>query len=200
VFTIAVGLVDVKGLRDIRQESPGEFWLAVVTATVVVLIGIDQGILLAVALSLLRHVQHSYRPHTTLLAPDETGRWSPVPTRVGAETAPGLVVYRFGADLFYANEIRFADEVRALVEAAPHPVRWFVVDAGAITDLDYSAARSLRDLCDDLNNRGVGLVFARVSPYLRADMDRHGLSDVIGERYLFPTLHQALALVHGGGS
>ncbi len=198
VFTIAVGLVDVQGLRDIRRESPGEFILAIVTAAVVVLVGIDQGILLAVALSLLRHVRHSYRPHTMMLAPDEAGRWLPVPALPGTVTEPGLVVYRFGADLFYANDTRFTDEVRTLVEAAPSPVRWFVVDAGAITDLDYSAARSLRELCDDLTRRGVGLVFARVSPYLRSDMDRHGITAVIGEARLFATLHEALALVRGG--
>ena len=77
VFTIAVGLVDVAGLRGIRRESPGEFWLAVVTAATVALVGVEQGILLAVALSLLRHVRHSYRPHTSVLAPDATGRWLP---------------------------------------------------------------------------------------------------------------------------
>jgi len=56
------------------------------------------------------------------------------------------------------------DEVRALVESAPTPVRWFIVDAGAITDMDYSAAKSIRDLLDDLARQGVGMVFARVSP------------------------------------
>jgi MFS superfamily sulfate permease-like transporter len=121
-----------------------------------------------------------------------------LPAQPGAETAPGLVVYRFDAALFYANETRFADEVRALVEAAPHPVRWFVIEAGAITDLDYSAACSLRELCDDLTRRGVGLVFAQVSPFLRADMDRYGLTAIFGETHLVPTLHQALALVHSG--
>ena len=140
VFTIAVGMIDVKGLRDIRRESPGEFDLAVVTATAVVAIGVEEGILLAIALSLFRHVRHSYRPHTMMLAPDETGRWMPMPVTPGKETEPGLIVYRFGADLFYANHNRFADEVRTLVERAPTPIRWFIVDAGAITDIDYSAA------------------------------------------------------------
>ncbi|MGZ8915916.1 MAG: SulP family inorganic anion transporter, partial [Methylobacter sp.] len=114
VFTIAVGLVDLKSLRDIRSESPGEFKLAIVTAAVVALVGLEQGILLAVALSLLRHVRHSYRPHTMVLAPDKAGRWLPVSSTPGLETEPGLVVYRFGADLFYANDNRFTDEVRAL--------------------------------------------------------------------------------------
>ena len=195
VFTIAVGMVDVKSLRDIRRESPGEFNLAAVTAAAVIAIGVEPGILLAIALSLLRHVRHSYRPHTMVLTPSAGGRWEPAPAAPGTQTEPGLVVYRFGADLFYANDNRFADEVRALVEHAPSPVRWFVVDAGAITDLDYSAARSVRDLVEDLNRRGVKLLFGRVNPYLRADADRHGITAAIGEANIFTTLHEALAAV-----
>ena len=198
VFTIAVGLVDFRSLRDIRSESPGEFKLAIVTAAVVAFVGLDQGILLAVALSLLRHVRHSYRPHTMVLAPDEAGRWLPMPVTPGIETEPGLVVYRFGADLFYANDNRFADEVRALIEHAPTPVRWFVVDASAMTDIDYSAACSLRDLCGDLKRSGVKLAFGRVNAYLRADMNRHGITSAIGEEFIFSTLHEALSRARGG--
>ena len=153
---------------------------------------------MAIALSLLRHVRHSYRPHTMMLLPNATGRWEPAPATPGAQTAPGLVVYRFGADLFYANDNRFADEVRALVEHAPSPVHWIVVDAGAITDMDYSAARCVRDLCEELTGRGVTLVFGRVNPYLRSDMDRHGIIAAIGDGRIFPTLHEALAAVRTG--
>ncbi|MET0218529.1 MAG: SulP family inorganic anion transporter [Burkholderiales bacterium] len=195
VFTIAVGMIDVQGLRDIHRESPGEFILAVVTAAAVVAIGVEQGILLAIALSLLRHVRHSYRPHATVLAPDATGQWEAVPAVPGIETEPGLIVYRFGADLFYANDYRFSDEVRALVAHAPTPVRWFIIDAAAITDIDYSAARSLRDLIKDMTQRGVELVFARVNIYLRSDMDRHGITAAIGTGQIFTTLHEALAAV-----
>jgi high affinity sulfate transporter 1 len=198
VFTIAVGMINLPALRDIRRESPGEFYLAVATAAAVVAIGVEEGILLAIALSLFRHVRHSYRPHTMMLAPDPTGRWLPVPVAPGTETAPGLIVYRFGADLFYANHSRFTGDVRALVEHAPTPVRWFVVDAGAITDIDFSAAQSMRELLDDLARQGVGMVLGRVSLYLRSDMDRHGITAVIGEARIFPTLHEAIAAVHGG--
>ncbi|MDD5268740.1 MAG: SulP family inorganic anion transporter [Methylococcales bacterium] len=198
VFTIAVGLVDLRSLRDIRSESPGEFKLAMVTAAVVAFVGLDQGILLAVALSLLRHVRHSYRPHTMVLTPDKTGRWLPMPVTPGIETEPGLVVYRFGADLFYANDNRFADEVRALIEHAPTPVSWFVVDASAMTDIDYSAACSLRDLCGDLKRFGVKLIFGRVNTYLREDMKRHGITSAIGEEFIFSTLHEALSKARGG--
>ena len=76
VFTIAIGMVNVQGLSDIRRESPGEFLLALFTAAAVPAIGVEQGILLAIALSLVQHVRHSYQPHTMVLAPGVTGRWS----------------------------------------------------------------------------------------------------------------------------
>jgi sulfate permease, SulP family len=198
VFTIAVGMIDPAGLRDIRRESPGEFSLALLTAAVVVMVGVEEGIVLAIVLSLLRHVRHSYRPHTMVLAPDATGRWTPMPAKPGAQTEPGLIIYRFGADLFYANDHRFTDEVRSLLEHAPSPVRWFIVDADAITDIDYSAAHSIRELLDDLARQKVGMMFARVGPYLRSDMDRHRITAAIGEDRIFTTLHEALAAARGG--
>jgi sulfate permease, SulP family len=104
VFTIAVELVDVRGLRDIRRESPGEFRLALFTAAVVVVIGVEQGILLAIVLSLLRHLRHSYRPHTAVLVEDD-GQWRATPAVPGALSEPGLVIFQFGADLFYDMEL-----------------------------------------------------------------------------------------------
>jgi sulfate permease, SulP family len=199
VFTIAVGMVDVRGLKAIRRESPREFLLALFTAAAVPLIGVEQGILLAIALSLVQHVRHSYQPHSMVLVPDATGRWEPAPAAPGSQTEPGLIVYRFGADLFYANADRFTDEVRSLVDKAPAPVRWFVVDAGAVTDLDYSAARTVRDLLDELEAKNVGIAFARVSVYLRTDLDRHDITAKVGEARIFATLHEALAAVRAGG-
>jgi sulfate permease, SulP family len=198
VFTIAVGMIDVTGLRNIRRESPGEFYLAVVTTSAVVAIGVEQGILLAIALSIFRHVRHSYSPHTMMFTPDATGRWVPIPATPGKETEQGLIVYRFGSDLFFANAHRFADQVRALVDCAPTPVRWFIVDASAITDVDYSAAQSIRDLLDELARRGVQVLFARVSSYLRSDMDRHHITAALGEKWIFTTLHEAIAAVRLG--
>jgi len=195
VFTIAAGMINIAALLDIRRESPGEFYLAVVTAAAVVAIGVEQGILLAIALSLFRHVRHSYNPHTIMLMPNATGRWVPMPSAPGNQTEPGLIVYRFNSDLFYANAGRFADEVRLLVKRAPTPVRWFIVDAGPITDIDYSAAQSVRDLLDELSGQEVGIIFARVSRYLRSDMDRYRITMAVGETRIFATLHEAIAAV-----
>jgi len=121
VFTIAIGMIDVAALRDFYRESRGEFMLAVATAAAGA-IGVEQGILLAIGLSLLRHVRHSYRPHSMMLVSDAAGRWAPVPAAPGKQTRPGLIIYRFGADLFYANINHFTDEVTTLIDRASAPV------------------------------------------------------------------------------
>jgi sulfate permease, SulP family len=192
VFTIAAGMIDLRALRDIGRESPGELRLALLTTAAVAGIGVEQGILIAIGLSLLRHVNHSYRPHSAVLAPDAAGRWEPSPAVPGTETAAGLIVYRFGADLFFANADRFADEVRALVDQAPHRVRCLVIDAAAITDIDYSAARTLRSLLGELERRDIRPIIARVNQFLRADLDRHGVTALLEKTQVFATLHEGL--------
>jgi len=194
VFTIGVGMVDVRRLSAIRRESPGEFMLAAGTALAVVAVGVEPGILLAIALSLFRHVRHSYRPHSMVLIQGIAGPWMPVEATPGRQTRPGLIVYRFGADLWYANRNLFVDEVRALIEKAPEPVRWLVIDAEAMPDIDYSAAATVRDLLTDLTGKGIGLAFGRVSASLRSDMDRHGITPLLGDARVLATLHEALAL------
>jgi SulP family sulfate permease len=198
VFTIAIQLIDLRGLHGIRRESPGEFWLASTTAAIVVLVGVEPGILLAMTLSLLRIVQHSYRPHTAVLAKSH-GEWYLRPVEPGAVTEPGLVMYRFGAPLFYANVNRFSEEVLMLVGAAPSPVRWLVVDAGPITHVDYTAAQSVRHLEEELLRRGTRMAFAHVQSDLRADLDRHHLTESLGPDQLFETLHEALDTLRGRG-
>ena len=155
-------MIDVTGLRDIRRESPGEFYLAVITAAAVVAIGVEQGILLAIALSLFRHVRHSYRPHTMMLAPDATGRWAADARDAGQGDRTGADRLSFRCGSVLREPARFADEVRALVEHAPTPVRWFIVDAG-------------RDHRYRLFRRAIDARFARRSG---APRRRHGLRAV----------------------
>jgi sulfate permease, SulP family len=193
VFFIAVRLIDVRGLREIRRESPGEYALAVFTAAVVILVGVEQGILLAMVLSLLRVVRHSYRPHTGVLVASERDPWQVVPAVPGATTKPGLVIYRFGAALFYANASLFAEQILGLIGPAPSPTRWLVIDAEAITNVDYTAARIVRQLQKELVHGGVVLAFARVPVSLKADLDRHLLTEIIGPARFFDRLHDALA-------
>jgi sulfate permease, SulP family len=193
VFMIAIRLIKLPTLLAIRRESPGEFLLALTTTVVVIAVGVEQGILLAMVLSLFRIVQHSYHPHTGVMTLNELGTWNINPVASGTATEPGLVMYRFGSALFYANANRFAEEVTSLVGQAPSQVRWLIVDAEAIERIDYSAARVVRELQQSLASAGTELGFARVSWDLRADFARHHLNEVIPPSLIFSRLHDALA-------
>ena len=193
VFCIAIGLVDVKGLRDILRESPGEHLLALLTAAVVVLVGVEQAILVAMVLSLVRVLSHSYHPQTGVLVKGDQDVWEMRPPKPGTVTEPGLAIYHFGASLYYANAGQFSDEVRTLVGDGPPTIRWLIVDAEAIANLDYSAARTMRELYGHLKQIGVEFAFARVAPSLRADLIRHRIIEAIGEGHTYYRLHDARA-------
>ena len=120
--------------------------------------GVEDGILLALVLSLLQHVRHSYEPSVAKTQTAD-GNWQASAVEPGHMAAPGLVVYWFGSDLFYANIDRFATQVRKLATESPSPVRWLVVDAGAITSVDYTAGGTLKELVKDLAQHGIALVF-----------------------------------------
>ncbi len=193
VFVIAIRLINVRNILALRRESPGEFGLALIAAGVVIAAGVEQGILLAMILSLLRIVQHSYDPHTGVMSLNQDGNWQLNPVTPGAMTEPGLVMYRFEAELFYANANGFSEEVRCLVGQAPTPVRWLIVDAESITHLDYSAARLIEQLQQKLKSLDTQLGFARMPWGLRADFARHRLNEVIDPKLIFNRLHDALA-------
>jgi SulP family sulfate permease len=192
VFLVAIHMIDLRSLREIRKESPGEFALATITALVVVAVGVEQGIVLAMVMSLLRIVHHSYHPRSGVMTAEADGTWKLIPPVTGAVTEPGLVLYRFGAALYYANASRFADEILTLVGPPPTSVRWLIVDAEAITNVDYTAARIVEELKKDLTNAGVVFGFARVPWDTRADFDRHHLTEAIGPSHIFNRLHDAL--------
>jgi len=192
VFLIGVKLIDYRGLAEIRRKSPREFRLALATAATVVLVGVEQGIILSLLLSLLRLVRHSYEPHTAVILHDAAEHTRMEPVTAGKLIEPGLVMFWFGADLFYANVYHFAEQALMLVTQSPSPVRWLVVDAGAITGIDYSAGRALKELQQDLAKQDVVLALARVCDSLREDMDRHELTQVIGVNRLFESRRESL--------
>jgi sulfate permease, SulP family len=193
VFMIAIRMISVRTLLAIRRESPGEFLLALTTAVVVVAWGVEQGIVVAMILSLLRVVHHSYHPHTGVMVPNSDGGWDLKPVAPGLMTEPGLVMYQFGAELFYANANRFAEEVKGLLGKPPSEVRWLIVDAEAIIHVDYSAARVLTGLQTELKAGGTQLGFARMHGGLQSDFARHHVTKVIDPALIFNRLHEALA-------
>jgi MFS superfamily sulfate permease-like transporter len=193
VFLIGVKLVDHRGLDQIRRSQPSEFGLAIVTMVTVVLFGVEQGMILAVILSLLQHVRRSYRPHTGVIVFDAAGHWLIEDAVPGKMVRPGLVMFWFGADLFYANVAFFAESARRLVNESPSPVRWLVVDATAITGFDFSAGCALTELREDLAKAGTVLALIALPMKHHAELERMGLMDVIGASRVFESRHACLA-------
>jgi len=188
VFLIGIELVDAKGMRKIYKERPFEFWVALITALVVIFIGVEQGILLAIVLSILIHTRHGYKPKNAVLEVDPSGKQHMVPVINHAQAIPGLMVYRFHHSMYYANAELFSQEVLELVNSAQPPLAWFCIDATAVDDVDFSAAATLRELYNMLKEKGVRLVFAEVEEDIRGELDRSELTDLIGKDAFFETL------------
>ncbi len=195
VFLIGIKLVDIKGMRAIWALRRDEFWVAALTATFVVCVGVEQGIVLAIVLSLLLHVRRHYAPRDAVVSWDDQGgiqRNEPVP---GTVTEPGLVIYRFAVGIFYANAARLSEEVLGLVDV-PEPPRWFVLLADGIDDVDYTGGKTLSELVDQLTQRGIVFAVAVVSPQLRRELDRFEVTEKIGPQRIYATLREARNAFH----
>ncbi len=121
VFLIGVKLIDWRGMRTVWRQRPVEFWVAVLTTGTVVLVGIEEGIFVAVAVSIVAHIRHSYHPYDRLLARFEGKVWRSLPLDSGVQARKGLLIYRFGASLYYANASRFHEEVERLLRGREDP-------------------------------------------------------------------------------
>ncbi|NOQ78889.1 MAG: STAS domain-containing protein, partial [Gammaproteobacteria bacterium] len=155
VFLIGIDLIDIAGMKRIYQQRRPEFWVALITAVVVVFVGVEQGIILAIVLSLIDHTRRGYRPKNALLVPADSGVWNTHPVPSYAEAEPGLVIYRFTHSMYYANAEQLSEEITALANKAEPPLRWLCIDASAVDDVDYSAAESLRSVFVILKEKGI---------------------------------------------
>jgi sulfate permease, SulP family len=190
VFLIGVELVDRAGMKGIWRVRKGEFWIATVTAVFVIAVGVQQAVVLAIILSLLDYVRRGYRPARSVVIEDRRGHLHREAVGSGATASPGLVVYRFGADLFYANANTFSEDLNAL--AAETGVEWICVDAAAISDIDYSGWKTLVDLKKTLDEKGIRLVFADVGPRVTAELTRYGLLHALGSDAILPSVADAV--------
>ncbi|HTX53495.1 MAG TPA: SulP family inorganic anion transporter [Candidatus Baltobacteraceae bacterium] len=191
VFLIGVGLIDLAGMRRIYKQRRSEFWVALVTALAVVVFGVQQGILLAIALSLIEHTRYGYRPRNAVLVPGESGGRHPQPVATAAQAAPGLAIYRFTHSLYYANCQQFADEISFLANTAEPPLRWLCLDASAIDDVDYSAAETLRSVYAMLSARGIRLIIAEEMEEFKGTA-RYQFREVLGEDAFYDHLEDVV--------
>jgi high affinity sulfate transporter 1 len=191
VFMIGIDLVDIMGLRRIARRRRSEFVIAAVTAVVVCTVGVQQGIVLAIVVSILEVVRRQYKPTDFVLTVSDTGEETYRQATAGAQSEPGLIIFRYDAELFYANANRFVDDVESVIEGAPDPVRWLVLDAGSIDDIDYSAGIALAGLLDFLDTRHITFGIIRADTGLLDTLRSDELLDRIGPNH-YDTLVEAI--------
>ena len=167
------------------------------TATLgVVFFGVLEGILIAVALSILLFFQRSWWPTGQILGRvGSLDGWHSIDVYPDAAQTSGVVVFRWEAPLFFANASMFRQEVRRLAERPD--VRWVVVQCQAITDIDVTAADMLERLDDELNRQGVHLVFVELRGRLHELVTRYGLLETLDRRHFYDSIDDALADIAG---
>jgi SulP family sulfate permease len=194
IVVAALGLVDVEPLRGLYRTQRVEFGLAIATLLSVLAIGILQGILIAVVLSLVYVISRISRPHTAVLGTAEGVDGFQEISRGAIEqgssnqASEGIVVYRFDGPLFFANASFFQGEVRELVAGADPPLAYVLIDAEAIGDIDVTAAAMFEDLRTELAASGVGLGLARIDQRVRDLLARTGFLERLGTDEVFPTV------------
>jgi len=158
----------------------------------VVLVGVKEGIILAMVLSILDHLRRGYHPKNVLLAFSESGKLSPQVLSSGAQARPGLLIYRFTHSMYYANTRQLSEEVTELVAKAMPGLRWFCIDCSAIDDVDYSAAETIRSLAATLKAQGIHMLLVNVMPDVAAH-SRYKIDQLLGKTAIFPHLDDLLS-------
>ena len=193
VIVAATSLIDLRAVRNLARMSQRETALSAVTFLSVALLGVLQGILIAIGLSLLAFVSQAWRPHRTeLVRVAGVKGYHSVERHPEGERIPGLVIARFDAPLFFANGAIFDSYVRSLVEQTDGEVRWVVIASEPITGVDTTALDELIELDDHLEKHGVSLRFAEMKGPVKDQLIRFGLGERFPPDHFFPTLGTAV--------
>lgn len=192
---VAIAIIPLLGITEFTglwRTDRFEFLIGLVCFLVTLFIGSIPGILVAFVLALINLAKRAANPAIDVLAGtgepsesllDEASR--------GSLTAPGVIVVRLAAPLFFANGSVFSDAVKRAVLAAPEgSVRHVVVDMEAVTDVDVTGAESFEALATWLAARGIALGFSRVRADARSRLERLGL---LGDNPVFDTNRAAIA-------
>jgi high affinity sulfate transporter 1 len=192
VIAASLSLADIPGTVRLWHQRRVEFSLAIAAFLGVALLGVLEGIALAVGLSILNVFRRAWWPYQTTL-----GRIPGIPGQHDrklhpeAEQLTGLEIFRFDAPLFFANARTFREQIRQLAAAASRP-RWIVIAAEPVTDVDTTAADMLLELDAELNAEGTSLVFAELKDPVRAKLERYELIGPLDPGHFFPTLDAAV--------
>jgi MFS superfamily sulfate permease-like transporter len=182
-------LVEVREVIRLWKLRRVEFISALLCFLGVALVGVIDGIFIAVALSLGALVWRVWRPYSAVLGRvDNMKGYHDITRHPHAKRVPGLVLFRWDAQLFFANASTFRDKVLAAVESSPTKARWLVVAAEPVTDIDITAADMLMELDKTLDKLGVDLCFAEMKDPVKDHLKRYGIFEHLGEKNFFPTI------------
>ena len=193
VASAVLNLIEVEELRELWHLRRSEFWVAAVCLLGVLVFGPLQGVIIAFLFATIDLLRRASRPGTWLLreAPDGSHF---VPEEPGhAPDTSGIIIYRFGAPLYFANATLFEEEVEKLVIQAAKPVKWFVLDAEAMVDIDTTGEEVLHQVLRWLANRGVTVAMSRANQPTTGLLARYHLLELIGTNRLYPTNRHAIA-------
>jgi high affinity sulfate transporter 1 len=192
VITASLSLADIPATVRLWRQRKAEFALSIAAFLGVALLGVLPGIAIAVALSILNVFRRAWWPYDTELGRvDGLEGYHDVHTHPEAQRLPGLVIYRFDGQLFFANATTFRDEIRRMARADPPP-RWILIAAEPVTDVDTTACDMLEELDEALNAQGISLVFAELKDPVRHKIERYGLTRTIDPGHFFPTIESAV--------
>jgi len=190
---VATKLFRVGELRRIFDFDHLEFALATVTLLAVALIGIEQGIALAMILSLVDRTRRAARPRDAVLGREPgTDHWLPTDIGRPTEPVPGILVYLVYAPLWYGNADYLRLRISDLIDRSPVPVRALILDADAISDIDYTGLQALRGLVLELEQRHVSVSIARASHLVHHDLRNGALLEQLGPDHLFTSVEDAV--------
>jgi high affinity sulfate transporter 1 len=194
VLTASISLFDLKALQRLYTIRKSEFILAVVCGLGVILVGVLEGIVIAVFVAVFQFFERSWRPHKAVLGkPQGVEGYHDIGKYPEAAQIPGLLMIRWDAPLFFANANLFRKMVREeLAKMDPKPY-WVLVAAEPVTDVDTTAAEMLVDLDEELNAGGIHLAFAELKNPVKETIIRYGLLETIDSRHFYPTLEAAVA-------
>ena len=196
---IAVRLFKWRDLRSIAHFDALEFGLAAVTLLVVVLVGVEQGIAVAVGLAILDRIRLTAQPQVHRLGhvPGTTS-WTPMSADVDAAPVPGMLVVLFATPLWFANAVHFREEVERDLEDAGPSTRALVLDTIGMSDLDYTGAHALGQLLDRCEREHIEFAIARAGDHVLRSLERSGLMQRIGLDHCFPTVGAAVTALSDG--
>ena len=193
LIAAALSLLDVTSLRQFWRMDRREFGLSLITTAGVVALGSINGILVAVALAIIRFVKHTARPSVELLGEEKglPGLHS-IDRHGAAQAIPGMVLFRFNAPLAFFNADHFKQCALSAAQASGKDLRWFVIDAIPISDIDINGLVVLKDLQQKLLSRNIQLVWAGRQSELLMCLERMGEPTAAVSDLIYPTLRQAV--------